>query len=280
MRITVVSFFSLIFAVLLAHADEKLAVLKVGSEVYSNVTVTSVTSTDIYFTHDKGIGNTKLKNLDPALQKHFNYDAAKASATEQKQKASQAQYAAAGADGTGGPVTAANAKTVMQAAITKVKAIVNQPVTPLNRTPDMQVSIYQPGWFHDGAIKPDFNTVDIRATQGLDYGKHVYVSSDANPGAAFRGSELEFNSMTKYFYTDRSLPKAKLSEAEMVEINRLYRVIGKCEQILGEGGSAEPMVGGVSVPSFLQQHKKALVGGAAFALVLLLAMQFLRRRES
>jgi hypothetical protein len=33
--------------------------------------------------------------------------------------------------------------------------------------------------------------------------------------------------MTKFFYTDRSVPKKKLTEAEMVEINRLYRIIGK-----------------------------------------------------
>jgi len=35
-------------------------VLKVGGdEVYSNVTVTSVSVTDIYFTHANGIGNAK-----------------------------------------------------------------------------------------------------------------------------------------------------------------------------------------------------------------------------
>ena len=38
--------------------------------------------------------------------------------------------------------------------------------------------------------------------------------------------------MTKIFYIDRSLPKKKLTEAEMVEINRLYRVIGNCERQL------------------------------------------------
>ena len=38
--------------------------------------------------------------------------------------------------------------------------------------------------------------------------------------------------MTKYFYTDRSVPKKKLTETEMLEINRLYRIIGRCEQQL------------------------------------------------
>jgi thiol-disulfide isomerase/thioredoxin len=67
-----------------AGADDTLPVLKVGSEVYSNVTVTSVTATDIYFSHARGMGNAKLKNLDPDLQKHFHFDPAKAGAVEKK----------------------------------------------------------------------------------------------------------------------------------------------------------------------------------------------------
>ena len=66
--------FSLIAAVWAARADEKLPMLKAGSEVYSNVTVTTVTATDIYFTYSSGMGNVKLSKLDPALQAHFNYD--------------------------------------------------------------------------------------------------------------------------------------------------------------------------------------------------------------
>ena len=38
--------------------------------------------------------------------------------------------------------------------------------------------------------------------------------------------------MTKYFYEDRSLPKKKLTGEEMLEINRLYRVIGRCKEQL------------------------------------------------
>ena len=75
----------------LVWADEKLPVLKVGSEVYSNVTVTTVSATDIYFTCDRGMGNAKLKNLEPALQKHFQYDPKTARAVEQKQMAANAQ---------------------------------------------------------------------------------------------------------------------------------------------------------------------------------------------
>jgi len=120
----------------------------------------------------------------------------------------------------------------MNEAVDKVKTIVNQRVGALRRTAGMKVSTSSPGWFHDGATKPNFTTVDVRATQETPWAQKPYVTSDLNPGFVFVGSQLEFNSMTKYFYTDRSVPKKKLTEAEMLEINRLYRIIGKCEKRL------------------------------------------------
>lgn len=110
----------------------------------------------------------------------------------------------------------------------RVVEIVNQPVTHLPRSGP--VEFFSPGWFHPGAVTPDFNHVDIRATQEFPYQGHV--TSDLNPTEMFIGSELEFNPMTKYFYTDRTLPKKRLSDAEMVEINNLYRVIGRDKQAL------------------------------------------------
>jgi hypothetical protein len=98
----------------------------------------------------------------------------------------------------------------------------------------MAVATYSPGWFHPGALTPDFNTVDVRATQELNYAKDEYVTSDLNPDVVYLGSELEFNSMTKYFYTDRSVPKKKLTEEEMLEINRLYRIIGQDQDRLAK----------------------------------------------
>ena len=121
-----------------------------------------------------------------------------------------------------------------QAAIQQVKRIVNQPVKQLTRTDDMEVSTYRPGWFHDGALKPNFNNVDVRTTRETPYDKHQYVTSDLNAGVVFLGQELEFNAQIKYFYADRSLPKKKLSDEEMTEINQLYRVIGRCEKELAE----------------------------------------------
>jgi hypothetical protein len=214
-----------------AFADEKLPVLKVGTQTYSNVTVTEVTATDIYFISDKGLANAKLKDLDPVMQKYFHYDPAAAAAEKQQLGNTQFHIPAIG---TNNHPSAADLEAEMNNAISQVKEIVNQPVTVVPRTPDMQVSTYRPGWFHPGAEKPDFNTVDIRATQTFTYDQDEYVTSDLNPGVAFIGNELEFNPMTKYFYTDRSVPKKKLTEDEMLEINQLYRVIGKCEQQLDE----------------------------------------------
>ena len=120
----------------------------------------------------------------------------------------------------------------MDKAIAQVQKIVNQPVAPFARHPEMDVPTVKGGWFHPGANKPDFNNVDVRTTQEFPYDKCEYVTSDLNPGVMFRGRDLEFNPNTKYFYTDRSIPKKKLTEAEMLEINRLYRIIGHCEQQL------------------------------------------------
>ena len=105
----------------------------------------------------------------------------------------------------------------------RVVDIVNRPVEGVARTGE--AAVFSPGWFHPGAIKPDFGTVDVRATQEFPYAG--YVTSDLNPSEMFYGRDLEFNAMTKYFYTDRTRPKARLSQADMLEINRLYRVIAR-----------------------------------------------------
>lgn len=110
----------------------------------------------------------------------------------------------------------------------EVDAIVNQPVTAYRRESGYDVWISSPGWFHPGAITPDFNNVDVRKTQEFPY-KGRWVSSDITPTMMFRGNDLEFNAMTKLFYTNRDLPKKMLTEPEMLKINSLYRIIGHCQ---------------------------------------------------
>ena len=73
-------------------ADEHLATLKAGGEVYTNVTVTSVTATHIYFSYSQGLGNAKLKDLDADLQKHFRYNPTVAAAVETQRAQDNAAY--------------------------------------------------------------------------------------------------------------------------------------------------------------------------------------------
>ena len=166
-------------------------------------------------------------------------------------------------------------------AVAQVKAIVNQPVAAYPMTPGAQVGMYRPGWFHPGALKPDFSHVDVRASQDLQYTKYAYVTSDLNPGVMFSGQDCEFNPMTKWAYTDRSLPKKRLTEAEMVEVNRLYRIIGADEEKL----ASTPQ--GAVIEGLPVTHAAASTGdswtayapyaGGAFA-VLLVILLFLRKR--
>jgi hypothetical protein len=140
----------------------------------------------------------------------------------------------------------AQASADLEAAVAQVKEIVNQPVTRVAMTSPDQAALFQPGWFHPGAIVPDFDHVDVRASQDCPYGKWPYVTSDVTPGFMFPGPELSFNAMTKWFYTDRTLPKKKLSEQELLQINDLYRTIGKSLRTLRElqakGGAAAASV--------------------------------------
>jgi hypothetical protein len=129
----------------------------------------------------------------------------------------------------------ADLKAQMDDAISKAEAIINQPVSPLQRADYMLVWTYHPGWFDKGALKPDFNTIDIRKTQKLDY-QHQYVTSDLNPRVVYIGYNLEFNPFTKLFYRDLSVPKKKLTDMDMQEVNDIYRTIGKYEKQLADFG--------------------------------------------
>src|SRR5579862_2405615 len=117
----------------------------------------------------------------------------------------------------------------MTNAMDQVRKIVNQPVIPIAREPGMSVG-KSAAWFDVGFPTPDFKQVDVRTGQQFPYTNFDYVTSDLNPGVVFLSRDLEFNENLKYFYTDYSRPKKKLTESEMLEINRLYRVIWHCQQ--------------------------------------------------
>ena len=92
MRLQTCLALGLFIIALKVRADEKLPVLKVGDDMFSNVTVIRVTPTDIYFTYPGGMANAKLKQLEPDLQKHFHYSATNAIAVEKNQIEANAQY--------------------------------------------------------------------------------------------------------------------------------------------------------------------------------------------
>jgi hypothetical protein len=173
-------------------------------------------------------------------------------------------------------------KAEMESAIHQVEKIVNQTVPAYRRTQGMHVSEFKPGWFHPGAIKPDFNNVDVRATrETAAFDQHEYCSSDLNPGLAWRGRDLEFNSMTKYFYTNRTFPKKRLTETEMLEINHLYRIIGKCEQQLFPAPKPDADSGSDSsaTPDTKRRLLNPYIGAPAIILLGLLLLVIYKRRS-
>lgn len=82
----------LLAATIWCAGDEHLATLKVGDDVYANVTVTSVTATHVSFLHGAGVGSAKLKDLEPAMQQHFHFNPANAAVTAAEQAQANAAY--------------------------------------------------------------------------------------------------------------------------------------------------------------------------------------------
>jgi thiol-disulfide isomerase/thioredoxin len=82
-------------------APSRLDRLKVGSVTYTNVTIVSVTATDLYFSYEKGIKNVKLRQLEPDMQKAFDFDPKTASDVEKRQTEDDARYQGTVAAGLG-----------------------------------------------------------------------------------------------------------------------------------------------------------------------------------
>jgi thiol-disulfide isomerase/thioredoxin len=91
MRLFVVCSLVLIASSLQA-AGLKLQYLTIGTVTYSNLTVLGANSTDLYFAHDQGFANVKLKYLPPEWQKRFNFDPKAAAEAEKKQAAMDALF--------------------------------------------------------------------------------------------------------------------------------------------------------------------------------------------
>src|SRR5438034_8050349 len=82
----------LLGALSLPAAPLRLDRLKVGTRIYSGVSVVGANVTDLYFTHSEGIANVKLRLLEPSLQKRFNYDPKAAETAEKVQEEDDTKY--------------------------------------------------------------------------------------------------------------------------------------------------------------------------------------------
>ena len=57
----------------MAQADERYPTLAVGPDTYTNVLILTKTRYDIFFKHQHGMGNVKVKDLDPGTQARLGY---------------------------------------------------------------------------------------------------------------------------------------------------------------------------------------------------------------
>jgi len=80
-----VAFLAILFVGSLMAAEDRIPLLKVGEQTFSNVVVTGKSATDLYFMHSGGVGNVKLKALSPEMQQRFGFDPAKAAEVETAQ---------------------------------------------------------------------------------------------------------------------------------------------------------------------------------------------------
>lgn len=77
----------------LSPAQTKLPELQVGQRIFKNVVILGVDATDLYFRHDGGIRNVKLRDLQPELQQMFGYDPVRAAEMEQRRLEEERQFA-------------------------------------------------------------------------------------------------------------------------------------------------------------------------------------------
>jgi cytochrome c biogenesis protein CcmG/thiol:disulfide interchange protein DsbE len=66
--------------------------MRVGSKVYTNVTITSFSMADVYFSHSQGVANAKIRNLEAAVQKLLDYNPNEAKVAEQAQEQADRRY--------------------------------------------------------------------------------------------------------------------------------------------------------------------------------------------
>jgi hypothetical protein len=130
------------------------------------------------------------------------------------------------------------------AALKRATDIINQEVPGVPIVAGMKLGDWRDGpWFHPGAVTPDFLNVDIRPTQeNTNYAPYDYITSNFHKGIAYPADQVAFNSNTKLLYLDRTTPKKKLTEAEMLQVNALFHIMGKCAAMMQSLGQLPPVI--------------------------------------
>lgn len=176
-----------------------------------------------------------------------------------------APRATAGTDASAKPTPLEIASIRLKRARTedRVRALVNQPPPSLPRTVRMRVQTNAGAWYPETATAPDYANVDVRATQQKNYDGKGYLATAAAPGVVYLGDELEFNPLLNYYYVDRTLPKKKLTSAEMEQINALFREIAECDQQLksprpsSDAKTATPAASTTEAPPPAQRERQS-----------------------
>ena len=120
------------------------------------------------------------------------------------------------------------ARNEMDTAMGQVRGIVNQTPPVVPKPPrGAQVKIYD---YHPGALTPDFAHADLYSTRELWAGDFVCMETAQN--VYYRSADCEFNPQTKFFFTARNVPKKKLTDGEIAEIVRLYRIIASDQRLV------------------------------------------------
>src|SRR4051812_37158317 len=89
----ILTFFAgLWFALSLQAAAIKLDTMQVGDRVYTNVTITSFSATDVYSSHSRGVANEKIRNIDPSVKKLLDYNPTAAQSAEKQQEQADRRY--------------------------------------------------------------------------------------------------------------------------------------------------------------------------------------------
>lgn len=94
-RVSRLIFFAVMALAFPLSAAEKMALLLVGNRGYTNVTVIGFNATDLYFKHDGGFSNVRLKYLSDDLKKKFFFDAERAARAEAEQVEQDAHFSEA-----------------------------------------------------------------------------------------------------------------------------------------------------------------------------------------